>query len=523
MKLKLKNTILLGSAFLLAACGATSADSGTDTTTESDSNVQESSETASSSNPTAEEHIVRIAMASEIDSIDPHQSSATDTGAILANIHDGLIDTNTEGAVIPALAESWEISDDNLTYTFHLVQDAVFHNGDPVTADDVVASYAPLAGLTGAEPLSSKWEIVADIQALDEFTVEITLSSIDSGFLARTMSAIMPAGYEDQETNPIGAGPFEFDEWLSGQHLTMVAFEDYYNEESIPEIDGVEWVLMQDNATINLALQTGEIDIAGTDLAGKQQLGDAVNYLEGPMNMPVIFGLNHTHEPFQDERVRQAINHAIDKQEIIDIVFQGNAVELGSNFSPVMAFYYQEGLQEIWAYDVERAQELLADAGYPDLTFTIKVPSHAQFYVDTAQVMQSQLAKAGITMNIAPVDWNTWLEEVYTDFNHEATIVGLTGKIDPYDVLIRFREGYGRNFINFNNPDYNAAIDQAIGELDEDARADYYKEAQTILTEDAASVFLMDPNRILAVSKKYDGLELYPIVKYNLEDLKIVQ
>lgn len=469
------------------------------------------------------DRVVKFAMVSEIDSLDPKQSSGTDTGSMLSNMHDGLIDFDEAGTIIPNLAESWEVSEDNLTYTFKLVEDATFHNGDTVTADDVIWSYASLAGLDGEEATSSKWEVVESITAVDEFTVEITLSSIDSGFLARTLMPVMPADYEDQASMPIGAGPFKFVEWNQGESLVMERNDDYYLEDKVAEIAGVEWILMQDPATITLALQTGEIDIAGTSIEGKAQLGDTMNYVEGPQNMVVIFGLNHTHEPFQDIKVRQAINFAINKQELIDVVFQGNGVELGSMFSPAMEYYYQEGLEDVYAYDTEKAKELLAEAGQEDLTFTIKVPSHAQFYVDTAQVMASQLSQVGVTMEIQPIEWSTWLEEVYTDFDHEATLIGLTGKIDPYDVLIRFREGYNRNFVNYNNEAYNTAIDNAIQELDEEARMTYYKEAQTILTEDASSVFLFDPNRITAMQGDLEGLGLFPAQKYNLEDLRIVE
>lgn len=283
-----------------------------------------------------EQQIVKISNSSEIDSLDNHRSEATETGKMLDQIHDGLVDYDTAGDIIPALAESWEISEDGLTYTFHLVENATFHNDDPVTAQDVVASYSPLAGLDGEEPLSSKWEVVESVTAVDDFTVEIVLESPDSGFLARTTSGIRPEGYEDQANHPIGAGPFKFVEWNQGEKLVMEKFDGYYDQENMPSIDGVEWYLMEDSSTAMLALQTGEIDITNVSLEEKETLGEEYNYIEGPMNMVTVFGLNHEFEPFSDERVRQAMNHAINKQELIDIVFQGEATELGSMFSPVM-------------------------------------------------------------------------------------------------------------------------------------------------------------------------------------------
>lgn len=470
-----------------------------------------------------DQKIVKISNVSEIDSLDNHIAAATATGTMLDQIHDGLVGYNTAGEVIPALAESWEISEDGLTYTFKLVENATFHNGDPVTAQDVVASYAPLAGLDGAEALNSKWEVIESITAIDDYTVEIKLESPDSGFLARTTSGIRPEGYEDQASHPIGAGPFKFVEWKQGEKLVMEKNHDYYDEENTPSIDGVEWYLMQDSATAMLALQTGEIDITNISLDEKAMLGDAFNYVEGPMNMVTVFGLNHKFEPFADERVRQALNHAINKQELIDIVFQGEAAELGSMFSPAMELYYQEGLQDMWPYDPEKAKELLAEAGYENLEFTLKAPSHAQMYTDMAQVIADQLSQVGVTAHIEMIEWSTWLEDVYTDFDHEATLIGLTGKIDPYDVLIRFVDGYHRNFINYNNEDYNTAMSNAIQEIDDATRIDYYKQAQTLLAQDAASVFLADPNRITATQPHIQGLEMFPAEKYNLEDIEFVE
>lgn len=469
----------------------------------------------------AQDNYVKIAMVSEIDSLDSHKSAATDTEVILDQIHDGLVDYNTAGEVIPAIAENWEISEDGLTYTFHLVNNAIFHNGEPLTAEDVIASYSPLAGLDGSESLSSKWEVVESITAIDDYTVEIILASPDSGFLARTNAAIRPKDYNDQATHPIGVGPFKFVQWNQGEKIVLERNPDYYDVGNIPSIDRAEFYLMQDPATILLALQTGDIDIANISLEDKATLGYSFSYIEGPMNMVTLMGLNFDFEPFSDARVRQAINHAINKQEIIDIVYQGEATELGTMFSPAMPVYYKEGLENQWPYDPERAKQLLSEAGYENLEFTLKTPSHAQMYGDLAQVIQSQLSQVGITVHIDMIDWSTWLEEVYTNFDHEATLIGLTGKIDPYDVLIRFVDGYRRNFINYNNEQYNQAIENAIQELDETARIQYYQEAQTVLAEDAASVFIADPNRITAHQHYIHGLERFPADRYNLEDIEI--
>lgn len=517
-------TILFG--VLLVACGTdkdseSKEDAGSETSDEASVNGTGSSASGEASNDT----VIRIAMKSEIDSLDPYKASATDTGIMMNNVFDGLFDTDENGELVPNLATDYKISDDNLTYTFTLVENATFHNGDPVTAEDVVYSYSKLAGLDTGEPMSDKWAMVESVEAISEFEVELTLSEIDSGFLARTINAIVPKDYEEQETHPIGAGPFKFVERQVSQELVLERNDDYYMEDSVPEVKEVRFLLMPDPQTATLAMQSGEIDIIpGISQQGVSQLGDSITTIAGPSNMPVIFGLNHEVEPFDDIDVRKAINMAIDKDQIIDMVFQGNGTKIDSNFSPSMAFYYEDSVEDYYEVDIEGAKALLAEAGYPDgFDFTMTVPSHATMYTDTAQILADQLSNIGVNAAINPVEWSTWLEQVYTEFDHEATIIGLTGKIDPYDVLIRFVDGYSRNFINFNNESYNEAIENATQEVDDDQRAEYYKEAQRILAEEAASVFLMDPDSTTALRQGLSGLKLYPIGKLNLEDLTITE
>lgn len=506
-------TIIL---LMLAACGN---NENGDSVSESD-NANEATAGAAGNDTT-----LQIAMKSEIDSLDPYQASATDTEIMMNNVFDGLFDSDENGELVPNLATDYKISEDNLTYTFTLVENAVFHNGESLTSEDVVYSYSKLAGLETGEPMSDKWAVVENVEASGEYEVEVTLKNVDSGFLARTIAAIVPAGYEEQDTHPIGAGPFKFVEYKVSQELVLERNEDYYMEDKVPEVAEVHFAIMPDTQTAILAMQSGEIDIIpGVGEQELAQLGDNVTTLSGPQNMPVIFGLNHEAEPLNDINVRKAINMAINKEEIMDTVMQGHATRIDSNFSPAMSFFYDDSVEGYYDFDIDAAKELLAEAGYPEgFDLSMTVPSHATLYTDSAQIIADQLGQAGINLTLEPVEWSTWLEQVYTDFDYESTIIGLTGKIDPYDVLVRFVEGYSHNFINYNNPEYNETIDSAILEIDDNKRADYYKEAQRILTEDAASVFIMDPDSTIAMREGITGLNLYPIGKLNLEDITVTE
>jgi peptide/nickel transport system substrate-binding protein len=161
---------------------------------------------------------------------------------------------------------------------------------------------------------------------------------------------------------------------------------------------------------------------------------------------------------------------------------------------------------------VDHAKELLKEAGYENgFDLTITVPGNYQNHVDTAAIIKEELKEIGINVEINQVEWGTWLEDVYKGADYEATVIGLTGKLDPNDVLGRYASDYSRNFFRYSNPDYDAIIKEALEETDEDKRAELYKEAQKILTEDAAAVWTTDPNNVVACRKDLKGYTAYPI------------
>ena len=249
-------------------------------------------------------------------------------------------------------------------------------------------------------------------------------------------------------------------------------------------------------------------------------LGDQFDIYNSPQNMVQIFALNHEFEPFGSLEVRQAINYCIDKQQIIDSVFGGYATELYTNFSPVMSLYYNDELEGAYETDVAKAQELMEQAGYADgFSFTVKVPANYQAHIDTAQIIAQQLQQINITMNIETIEWATWLEDVYTNASYEGTIIGLTGKLDPDDVLGRFESTYARNFYNYSNPTYDQLINDSVTELDEQTRIDNYKQCQQILTDDAVAVYICDPNLVVASRKDLKGYTFYPVTFHDMTKL----
>ena len=454
--------------------------------------------------------VVRINMESEPDNLDPWLSAASDTEAVFHNVFEGLVLFDETGALIPGLAESWDISDDGLTYTFHLRDDVTFHNGKAFSAEDVVYTYESLSGLGGEEALSSKFKNLTSVEAVDDYTVTMTLAEADAAFLQYTRVAVLPKGYEDQSSAPVGTGPFVFEKYVPGQMVVLEKNEDYYDESRMPKIDEAQIYIMGDDSAVLTALQSGQLD-AGIVYA------DSADYLTGdftvnssPQNMVQLFALNNSATPFDDVRVRQAFEYAVNKDQIIDGVFAGYATEL---------YFYNDELEDVYTYDVDKAKELMAEAGYEDgFDITITVPSNYQKHIDTAQVIAQQLKQINVNATIEPVEWGQWLEQVYTNADYQTTVVGLTGKLDPNDILGRYVSDYAKNFMKYNNPDYDKLIEEAKTASDEE-RVELFKECQKMLTDDAAAVWICDPNAIAVTRSDLKGYTFYPVSFIDLSKL----
>ena len=290
--------------------------------------------------------------------------------------------------------------------------------------------------------------------------------------------------------------------WTSGE----------LDESRMPQIDRAEIYIMTDTAAVVSALQSSQLDVASIDADDAQVLESQFDIYNSPQNMVQIFALNNAVAPFDNLQVRQAINYCVDKDQIIQSVFGGYATKLYTNFSPVMELYYNDQLEGSYDTDVTKAKELLEEAGYGDgFSFTVKVPANYQAHIDTAQIIAQQLQQIGITMNIEPVEWASWLEDVYANANYEATIIGLTGKLDPNAVLGRFESSYARNFYHFSNEEYDKLIQDSVTEMDEQTRIDNYKRCQEILVEQAVGVYICDPNLVVACRKDLKGYTFYPV------------
>lgn len=461
---------------------------------------------------------ITIGIPQDLDSLVPSLSQGAGTQEILYNIYEGLYKPDSEGNLIPAVASDYTMSEDGLVYTFTLRDGIKFHNGNPVTAADVKYSIETCAGLNGGEPVISAFSNIVSVETPDDSTIVITLEKSSNSFmaiLATVEAAIVPADVEDLQTNPIGTGPYKFVSRSLQENVVLERFDDYWGEPA--HIKDVTLKVLADGDSIVMNLKGGAVDlVARVSTAQAAELGDDFEVLEGTMNLVQAVYLNNAVEPFDNEKVRQALSYAVNKQEILDFVSEGKGTPVGSSMFPAFGKYYIEELNDIYTTDIEKAKSLLTEAGYPDgFSFTMKVPSNYQQHIDTAQVVAEQFKQIGVTANIELIEWETWLSDVYQGRDFEATLVGVDAStLTAGAMLSRFRSDAHNNFVNYNNEAYDAAYEDALAAeavMDDEKATQAYKECETILAETAANIYIQDMCELVAVRKGYTGYTFYPL------------
>lgn len=458
------------------------------------------------------------------DSLDPHKAVAAGTKEVLFNLYEGLVKPDSSGELQPAIASDYSISEDATTYTFTLREGVKFHDGSMVTAEDVKYSIDRCADTTNGEPLVEAYSNIKSVNIVDEKTVEVVLNTADSDFLANMTTAIIPASNENPDTNPIGTGPYKYVSRSPQENFVVEKFDEYWGTPA--NIENVTFRVCANADSIVMNLQGGSIDMfARLTTTQASQLGDQFDVLEGTMNLVQALYLNNAVEPFNDERVRQALCYAVDPQGIMDLISDGKGTEIGSSMFPAFEKYYMPELNDVYNQDYDKAKELLAEAGYPDgFSFTITVPSNYQQHIDTAQVLVEQLKNIGVTAEIELVEWETWVSEAYTNRNFEATVVGVdASSLTASALLSRFVSDAPNNFINFSNADYDAAYARAEAAVDDEEKTEAYKECERLLAEHAANVYIQDLPCLVALNKKYAGYEFYPLYVQDISKLYIVE
>jgi peptide/nickel transport system substrate-binding protein len=473
--------------------------------------------------------VLRVGMQGDPVNLDPHLSNATLTRNMMENVYDTLVMFNAGLEIVPGLAESWSASEDGLQWTFHL-REATWHDGRPVTADDVAFSILRIKDPDSGSLRASNFAAVDAVEAVDERTVVFTLSRPFTpflAFLAASNNVILARHVIEEHGNAesvvIGSGPFRFVEWLPGVRMVLERFGDYWGQDEagnqLPYLDGITFTFWPDPTARTTAVLTGDVDwieyVPAADLP----------LLQADRNVEVTGGLvagyrslqfNLAEPPFDDVRVRQAFGHAIDEQAVVDLALfgTGGVVATGSTI-PAGNFYAIEA-NPYSGRDLERARALLAEAGFPNgFTFDLYITSTYDFLRDPAEVIQANLADVGVTANIVMEDWSIYLPRVIQERRYQATILGSSAQTDPDAYLFTpFHSTSGNNVYNFADARVDELLEAGRAEADPNRRRAIYLEAQERILDLAPHVFLFHSAQYSANRPNVQGYEHFPNTSY---------
>ena len=421
------------------------------------------------------------------------------------NVFEGLTRINEFGAVLPGLAQSWEVSDDGLIYNFHLLEGVMFGDGTAFDSGDVRFTFSRNAAADSTNSRKAYFTQMVDIATPDAATVVITLAEPSGLFLfnlAEAQSVIVaPESAAGNASTPVGTGPFVFDRWVPGNSVALARNPLYRDADGVA-LDRVVFRFVNDAAAQITALLAGDVDVfprmSALETVGQFQDDDRFQVLVGNTEGETILAMNNARAPLDDLRVRQAISYAIDRQAIIDGSEFGFGVPIGTHFAPHHPAYVD--LTDQYAFDPDRARALLAEAGFAEgLDLTLQLPP-VNYARRGGEIIASQLAQVGIRVEIIPVEWATWLEVVYAEANYDLSIVS---HVEPLDISIYADPEY---YFQYDNPEFRAVMAAANRATNADDQYSKWRAAQRMLTDDAVNVFLFELAKVGVAKVGINGL-----------------
>ena len=448
---------------------------------------------------------ITIGMQLEPPNLDPTAGAAAAIDEVVyANVFEGLTRFGPDGAILPGLAESWEIAPDGLSWVFNLREGVSFHDGLPFTAEDVVFSFDRAMAEDSTNAQKQLFDGINEVTAIDDTTVEIGLDAPKGSLLFNLAWGdaviVSPASAETNKSNPVGTGPFRFSNWVQGDRIELVRNEDYWGAK--PALEKVTFKFISDPTAAFAAMMAGDLDAfpnypAPENLA-QFEADPRFSVIVGSTEGETILAMNNARPPFDDIRVRRAIAHAIDRQAIIDGAMFGYGTPIGSHFAPHSPAY--EDLTAESAYDPELAKALLAEAGYPEgfsTTLTLPPPSYAR---RGGEIVASQLRAVGIEAEIVNVEWAQWLEQVFTNKDFGLTIVSHT---EPMDIGIYARKDY---YFGSDDPVMRALMLGLDATADEAERSEILRAAQERVADRQVNAFLFQFAKVGVADARLEGL-----------------
>lgn len=420
--------------------------------------------------------------------LDPTAGAAAAIDEVVyANIFEGLTRIDAQGEVRPGLAENWTIADDGLAYTFRLREGVTFHDGTSFDSADVKFSLERAMAPDSVNAQKGLFEPIASVETPDSLTVVVRLKRPTSAFLFNMgwgdAVVVGPESADGNKAQPIGTGPFTFVQWAKGDRVEIARNEAYWGPPVA--LAGATFKFINDPAAATAAMLAGDVDafanFPAPEALAQLEADPRFEVVIGTTEGETILAINNAVPPLDDVRVRRALSHAVDRQAIIDGAMFGYGTPIGSHFAPHHPAYVD--LTGRYPHDPEKAKALLAEAGVSGLRLAIKLPP-PPYARRGGEIIAAQLKAVGIEVELIPVEWAQWLEQVFTNKDYQLTIVSHT---EPMDIGIYARDDY---YFNYSNAELKAVMADLAATVDLAAQNELLGRAQRIIAEDAVNVFL---------------------------------
>ncbi len=465
---------------------------------------------------------LHLAISASPSKLNPLIATDSASGEIAGWIFNGLFKYDKEGKVVGDLAKRWKFLSDTELWV-ELRKGVLWHDGKPLSAEDVKFTYELITSPKVFTPYASEFRYVKSVEVLDERHLLITYKKPYFKALQTWMLGIVPKhilqNVSDVMTSrfnqhPVGTGPYYLRGFEVSKDIELFGFQDYF--EHPPRIPKIVYHFLPDPSTQFLMLRQKKLDVGSlTPLQLERQIDrdfkEFYNIYEMPSHGYTYLGFNLKNPKFQDKRVRQAINLAIDRQELIDILFFSHARVCTGPFMPG-TFAYDKNIKPP-KLDLQKAKELLKEAGYDKehpLRFEIATNSNNTLRLYAAQIIQQQLSKIGVEVTIRAMEWQAFLNTVVMPRKFETVLLGWGLGLMPDAYAIWHSEGDrpgGFNFIGYKNPKVDRLIKEAETTIDQERLAKLYKEIFRQIVADVPYIFLYIPNSITAVNKSIKNVE----------------
>ena len=457
---------------------------------------------------------LNFALTGNPDTLDPQKTSGTLTFQTIKSVYDTLAEPDENGVIVPALAESWDVSADSLNWTFHLRKGVKFHNGDTFSSADVKATFERILDEATGSPHKKGLAVVSSIETPDDLTVVFTLSEPHAPFLAFLASgwaAILPKSLIDSghdfDSLPVGTGPFEMREWVRDSKNNIKKNEDYWMK-GLPKLNSIVLNIIPESSIQVQGLIAGQIDIVfiidSDDIPMLESSAD-VKLEENLTSLIMVMPMNTSKPPLDDIRVRQAINYAIDKQKILDIAY-GGGEPIGTFMDRGNAYY--KDFTDLYPYNPEKAKQLLKEAGVgDDVELKLYLPQNYALHVKAGEMYQEMLTQVGLNVKIQLIDWSTWISDVYRASKFDLTVIGHTGKLDPDGTLGGYGEG---KYVQWMNADAAGYIKEAASTIGYENRKVLYDQALELMATEVPFVYLGSSYRTTGLRNNVEGFRITP-------------